>query len=85
MELTKIYLVSNIDNNHFKVYIGKPKIKTQKKIIQLDKNDVILDIWDSVTKAGIALNIKQGDISSVLHNKQKTAGGFKFKFDINNE
>ena len=68
-----------------KSQIGKPKPKTQKKIIQLDKNDVILGVWDSVTKAGIALNIRQGDISAVLHNKQKTAGGFKFKFDINNE
>ena len=64
---------------------GISKEKTKKSIIQLSKDDIIIKKWDSQTEASIALGIKQGDISAVLHNRQKTAGGYKFRFNTKNE
>lgn len=76
-----------MDNEH-KLKIGKKqkgvsKQKNKKSIIQMDKMDNFIKNWDSVTEASLILKIKQGDISSVLNKKQKTAGGFKFKYNIN--
>lgn len=59
---------------------GVSKEKTKKPITQLSKDNIIIKEWTSQTEASIALGIKQGDISAVLHNNQKTAGGYKFKF-----
>jgi len=62
---------------------GISKTKNKKPIIQMDINNKIIKEWPSQTEASLKLKIKQGDISSVLHGKQITAGGFKFKFQNN--
>lgn len=59
---------------------GISKIKNKKPIIQMNINNIPIQEWPSQTEASLKLKIKQGDISSVLHGRQITAGGFKFKF-----
>ena len=50
-----------------------------KKVIQLNLNGDVIKIWDSITLAKKTLNIK-GGISNVCYGKQKTAGGYKWKY-----
>jgi hypothetical protein len=56
------------------IRIGKPLIKTRKPILCVNNNI----IYDSVSIAAKQLNIKQGDISNVLTNRQKSTKGYKF-------
>ncbi len=61
--------------------ISKSKIgKNIKSIIQYDLNMNFIKEWPSLKEASSNLNIKSGDISAVSNNKQKTAGGFVWKF-----
>lgn len=53
--------------------------RNQKSVIQLDKQGNFIKKWSSQTEAGLNLNIRQGDINSVVHNKQKSAGGYIWK------
>jgi hypothetical protein len=48
MELTKIYLVSNIDNNPFKVYIGKTKNSRELDHKRTFGNQIIYSYIDEV-------------------------------------
>jgi len=51
----------------------------QKSIIQLDKNNNIIKVWESITSARKTLNIKT--IDGVLNRSRKTAGGFIWKYN----
>ena len=57
---------------------GISKTKNKKAVVQLSEDGKFIKEWKSQTEAGLALGIKQGDISSVVHGKQQTAGGFKW-------
>lgn len=54
----------------------------KKKIAQLDKNDDIIHIFDSIAEASRAFNKepKNSAIRDVLRNKCKSAYGFKWKY-----
>lgn len=56
--------------------------KKNKPIMQLDKNGEYITEFPSITSAAQSLGFTQdpGGISCVLHEKQKTAYGFKWKF-----
>lgn len=60
--------------------IKKRITKISKKIKQLTKDDVLIKEWPSLKACQDALGIKTNRISTVLHKKGKTAGGFKFEF-----
>lgn len=53
-----------------------------KSVIQMDLNDKILNIYTSINKASKENNISIGNISSVCSGKRKTAGGYKWKFNV---
>lgn len=54
--------------------------KNMKPVIQYDKNMNYIKEYESIKEASRQLNIRKGDISSVLHDRQKTTSGFIFKF-----
>lgn len=58
-------------------------IRTSKKVAQLDKDSgEVIQVYDSIQKAANGINkpkIMQ-HISDVCHNKQKSAGGYRWKF-----
>lgn len=58
--------------------------KLRKPILQLDKiNLYLIKEFHSITQASKENNIKQGDISKVCSGKQKTAGGYIWKYKEN--
>jgi len=61
--------------------INKNKIsKVKKEIYQLDMNDNILKLWNSVTDAANFFKITPSSISSVCNGRRKTCKNFKWKF-----
>jgi len=52
--------------------------KIKKNIIQCDKNNNLIQEWSSIKEARIKLNINS--ISNCLSGKQKTAGGYIWKY-----
>jgi hypothetical protein len=57
--------------------------KITKKIIQLNKQGEFIKEWSSQKIAGKKLNIIPSDISACCRGKQKTAGGYIWKFKEN--
>jgi hypothetical protein len=51
-----------------------------RKVVQYDTNMNIIEIHDNTVAAGKKLNIHKNNIWGVIHNKQKIAGGFIFKY-----
>lgn len=66
------YLYNNLYNNKNK--------KNWVKVKQLDKNNNIINIFESITEASKKTNIIQCEISNCLHNRQKTAGGYYWQY-----
>lgn len=66
------YLYNNLYNNKHK--------KNWVKVKQLDKNNNIINIFESITEATKKTNIIQCEISNCLHNRQKTAGGYYWQY-----
>jgi len=77
-------------NNMSKAKLGKKcseetklkmrKPKKGKKIVQLDLNNNIVNTWNKVTEASIALNIKQTSISNCLNKLSNTCAGYKWDY-----
>lgn len=56
--------------------------KTSKKVIQMDDNDNIIMIYDSVALAANACKCDASGISKVCNGKRNKCGGFKWKYQI---
>lgn len=54
-----------------------------KSIIQLTLEGSEIKIWNSIKEASKTLQIKSNSISQVCTKKYKTAGGFKWKYNLN--
>lgn len=52
----------------------------QKQIKQLDLNNNLIRIWDSLTKAAKSVGGSPGNISAVCYGKKKTAYGYKWEY-----
>jgi hypothetical protein len=62
---------------------GLTKI-TKRRVIQLDKDDIEIEIFESLDMAKQKTGIDDGGIAKVCKGSRKTAGGFKWKYaDIN--
>lgn len=48
-------------------------------VLQIDKNDNIINEWRSANDAAKNLNLSQGNIWSVINGGRNTCGGFKWK------
>ena len=51
----------------------------KKKVKQLDLQGNIINIFPSITEAGIATNIGKTSISNVINGRSKTAGKYLWK------
>jgi hypothetical protein len=51
-----------------------------KKVVQMDLQENIIKIWDSMVEAEIETKTPSSAISNCCRNKQKTAKSFKWKF-----
>lgn len=57
------------------------KGKGTKKVEQIDKNTLeVIRVWDSLSEVERQLNIPVTNISKVCKGKQKTAGGYKWRY-----
>jgi len=69
---------SNVENQIHKINSGLSNVT--KRIIQYDSQMNKIKVFESQIKASKELNICYASISKCCLNKQKTAGGFIFKF-----
>ena len=53
--------------------------KLSQKVIQLDLNDNILNVFESMTQAEQETGVSTGNISSCCNGKRKSAGRFKWR------
>lgn len=53
-----------------------------KPICQMDTNGMVVAKYPNIKKAMEVAKINRNNISSALNGKRKTAGGFKWKFEI---
>ena len=53
--------------------------KRSKKVVQLDLNDNILNVFKSMTQAEQETGISVGNISHCCNGRSKSAGGFKWR------
>ena len=58
----------------------KSKGKTKKKVIQYDLEKNILNEYESINEAQFKTNTKYQHISACCRGKQKTAGGFIWRY-----
>ena len=57
--------------------------KQYKEINQYDKHMNLIKTWSSITEAAKSLNINRSNIISVCKDKQKTSGGFIWRYKEN--
>lgn len=67
------------EHTKIKQSLASPK---RKKIIQYDLEGNFIKIWDCMSDVTRQLNIETGDLTCVCQGKQKTAGGFQWKYFI---
>lgn len=74
--------VENLEmcNSKYNCNYGTRNDKIRKPIIQLDKNDNIIKIWESASKIEKELGIKQPNIIAVCKGTRKSLRGFKWKY-----
>lgn len=75
------YKYNNTYNDtHIKRGLNNRNNKYSKKILQLDDNDKIINIFPSISEAGRKLNVSFQAISDCLNGKQKHSAGYKWKY-----
>lgn len=52
-----------------------------RKVVQIDTNGRVLNVYPSVTTAATAMGLSRGAISKACLGKNKTAGGYRFKYE----
>ena len=58
-----------------------PKISLRKPVYQIDINtNDILNVYNSITEASDVTGVNSTGISSAANGKQKTSGGYKWRF-----
>jgi group I intron endonuclease len=55
-------------------------LKRQKKVVQFNKINNFIKVWDSIKEAGDKLKINKAGIVSCCKGRLKTAGGFKWSY-----
>jgi len=71
---------TNSENQlHSHRVLGNPP-QRRTKVKQLDLNNNLIKIWDSMTDAYNELGIHQQNIGRVCKKKAKTTGGFKWEY-----
>jgi group I intron endonuclease len=81
-EITRIAILkANTNRKQSLETINKRAIKKNKSIIQMDKQNNFIKIWDSIKNAAMELNICKTHIGSCCLNKRNTCGGYKWRYN----
>ena len=67
-------------NNNYGTRIEKVAKATSKKVIQYDKHNNLIKVWESIIAASINTKTNRHSIVSCCKNKLKTAGGYKWEY-----
>lgn len=59
---------------------GSRTEKTQKKVVQINKDGKFMKCWDSIINAERQLDIPHANIISCCKKQRKTAGGYMWKY-----
>lgn len=73
----------DINNILNKITYNKEHHHLSVQICQFDLNNNLIKEWNSITEAATLLNMKKCTISAVLTGRQKTSGGFIWKYKNN--
>lgn len=85
-ENTKNNYVSNLEwctykyNTNYGNAIKNRTLKQTKKVVQLDKNNNVIKVWDSARQASKSGEFKYKAISQCCNGDRKTHRGFIWKF-----
>lgn len=75
-----VYIITNIINNKIKNAIKLKLYLKFKKIVQLDNNNNLIEIFESLKDAKLKFNSNSGGLNQALRNSNRTFKGFKWKF-----
>lgn len=78
-DLSNLEWCSVRENNIHGTRIKRAAEKRSKKVIQLDLNDNVLNIFESMTQAEQETGVDASSISKCCNGKLKSAGGFKWR------
>ena len=78
-DLSNLEWCSVRENNIHGTRIKRAAEKHSKKVIQLDLNDNVLNIFESMTQAEQETGVDASSISKCCNGKLKSAGGFKWR------
>lgn len=73
----------NVLGKRTKISQREKKKHSGKAIIQYDLKDNYIKRWKSASEAGRILNIRANKISACCNKKRNKAGGYKWKFAVN--
>jgi predicted GIY-YIG superfamily endonuclease len=73
----------NVKNGHLIIARQKSLEKLNKPILQFTTNGEFIKKWDSATIASKKLNISKSSLSLCCNGKNKSAGGFVWKYEKN--
>ena len=59
----------------------KKQISHPRKVVQLDKDDNIINTYNSLIEASKSINLSPSAISKVVIGQNETAGGYKWKYE----
>ena len=59
---------------------GDIKATWSRKVCQYDKQGNLLNIWDSIRDAGLALNIQDKHIPDACRGKRRSVGGYMWRY-----
>lgn len=78
-DIKNLEWVTSSENVIHSCYTLKKRIKS---VIQMDLNDKILNIYQSINEASRNTSICKSNIINTCKNKRNTAGGYKWKYII---
>lgn len=78
-DLSNLEWCSVRENNIHGTRIKRAAEKRFKKVIQLDLNDNVLSVFESMVQAERETGVSRNSISSCCNGKRKSAGGFKWR------
>lgn len=67
-------------NTHYGTGIKRMGERHRSKVVQIDLDNKIVKVWDSIKEAALNLNISKQGISACCRKKSKTSGKYKWRY-----
>lgn len=72
-----------ISEDRKRFFAEHPEKKTTKRVVQLTKDGVVVEVWESMTEAARHIGIDVRQVSAVCRGTHKTAGGYIWRCEKN--